>query len=98
MAHLDVQLVDPDGQVGVRVQVQVIDGLLDAVEDLGEHLMLVHAGFKRTHLQINLLLQQKKIIHLRGKYPQVNMPFTSPFTLTVNAAFTLPLYLCFYKE
>lgn len=65
--HLDVQFIDPDGQVGVWVQVQVVHSLLDAVEDLSEHLVLVHAGFKRANLQINLLLDQKQIIHLRVK-------------------------------
>ena len=49
-AHLDVQLVDPDGQVGVGVQVEVVHRLLDAVEDLGEDLVLEHAGVQRAHL------------------------------------------------
>ncbi len=75
--HLDVQFVDPDGQIWVRVQVQVVHSLLDAVEDLSEHLNLVHAGFERANLQINLLLEQKKIIHLRAKHTLINMTFTS---------------------
>ena len=31
---LNVQLVDPDGQIGIRVKIEVIHGLLDAVQNL----------------------------------------------------------------
>ena len=65
-AHLDVQLVDPDRQVGVRVQVEVVHRLLDAVEDLGEGLVLEHAGVQRAHLQVDLLLDQQEVVHLAG--------------------------------
>lgn len=61
---LDVQLVNPDGQIGVGVEVEVVHSLLHTVEDLGESLLLVHAGLQRTHLKVNFLFNQEQVIHL----------------------------------
>lgn len=57
--YLHVQLVDPDGQVGVGVQVQVIHCLLDSVQDFGECLVIVHAGFQGADFQVYFLLNNQ---------------------------------------
>lgn len=43
-ANLNVKLVDPDGQVGIGVQIEVIHSFLDTVEDVRESLVVEHAG------------------------------------------------------
>ncbi len=57
-ANLNVQLVDPDGQVGIGVEVEVVHSLLDSVEDVTEGLVIKHASFQRANLKINFLLDQ----------------------------------------
>lgn len=56
--NLNVKLVDPDGQVGIGVQIEVIHCLLDSVEDVREGLVLKHASLQRANLQIYFLLNQ----------------------------------------
>lgn len=56
--NLNVQLVDPDGQVGIGVEIEVIHSFLDSVEDVREGLVIKHAGFQRANLKINFLLNQ----------------------------------------
>lgn len=56
--NLNVELVDPDGQVGVGVEIEVVHSLLDSVEDVGEGLVLEHASLQRANLKINFLLNQ----------------------------------------
>lgn len=65
--NLNVKFVDPDGKVGIGVEIEVIDGFLDSVEDVGECLVIKHAGFQRADLQVNFLLNQQKVIHLKIK-------------------------------
>lgn len=57
-ANLNVKLVDPDGQVGVGVEIEVIHSLLDSVEDVREGLVIKHTSFQRANLKINFLLNQ----------------------------------------
>lgn len=63
-AYFNVELVDPDGQVGVGVQIEVVNSLLHSVEDVREGLVVKHAGFQRPNLKIDLLLNQQEVIHL----------------------------------
>lgn len=56
--NLNVKLVDPDGQVGIGVKIEVIHSLLDSAEDVREGLVIKHAGFQRTNLKINFLFNQ----------------------------------------
>lgn len=63
--NLNVKLVDPDGQVGVGVQIEVIHGLLDSIEDVRKGLVIEHASVQRANLQIDFLLNQQEIIHLK---------------------------------
>lgn len=56
--NLNVQLVDPDGQVGIGVEIEVIHSFLDSVEDVREGLVIKHASFQRANLKINFLLNQ----------------------------------------
>ena len=80
-AHLHVQLADPDGQVGVGVQVEVVHGLLHSVQDLGESLVVVHARLQGADFQVYLLLDNQQIVHLkegavRVKSPAYSMPLS----------------------
>lgn len=57
-ANLNVELVDPDGQVGIGVEIEVIHSLLNSVEDVREGLVIKHTSFQRSNLKINFLLNQ----------------------------------------
>lgn len=57
-ANLNVELVDPDGQVGIGVEIEVVHSLLDSVEDVREGLVVEHASVQRANLKINFLLNQ----------------------------------------
>lgn len=63
--NLNVQLVDPNGQVGIGVQVQVINSLLDSVQDVRERLVVKHASLQRANFEIYFLFDQQEVIHLK---------------------------------
>lgn len=63
--NLNVKLVDPDGQIGIGVQIEVIHCLLNSVEDVREGLVVKHASLQRANLQIYFLFNKQKIIHLK---------------------------------
>lgn len=71
-ANLNVELVDPDGQVGIGVEIEVIHSLLDSVEDVREGLVVKHTSFQRSNLKINFLLNQKEVIHLENNICRKN--------------------------
>lgn len=78
-SNLNVKLVDPDGQVGVGVKIEVIHSLLDSVEDVREGLVIKHARFQRTNFKINFLFYQQKIIHLEKNRKHTEKSIPSPF-------------------
>lgn len=67
LTYLNVKLIDPNRQVGIRMQIEVIYSFLDAAEDFREGFVVKHASLQRTDLQVYFLLNQQKIIHLRKK-------------------------------
>lgn len=77
-ANLNVKLVDPDGQVGIGVKIEVIYRLLDSVEDVREGLVIKHACFQRTDLKINFFFNQQKIIHLENRMKHIKKSIFPP--------------------
>lgn len=65
--NLNVKLVDPDGQVRVGVQIEVIHSLLDSIENVREGLVVKHASLQRANFQIYFLFNQQEVIHLINK-------------------------------
>lgn len=64
LLHLLVQLVHPQMEVGILVQAEVVDGLLNLVQDFGYRDVVVGARFQRPDLDVDLLLEQQQVVHL----------------------------------
>ncbi len=62
LLDLLVELGDPLGQIGEALQVQVIDGLLDLIEDVGEARLLVLARVELLQLLVDVRLNRDQLI------------------------------------